>query len=406
MDTGFRFKRHSELWEEQNKRVKRTVMAGLVFGILLLMNVLRPYSFDMDKRSDIKGEIETFKKEKERVENSIKALSDFEQTLEAVQKTIQEQPWMEEKDKLIQTLAVINRRGEGSWERYQKEADNTVRAIGAQVNDTVVKPLNQFLIDFPLAGDLMPELFAELNTLPQSIEAWIQQNLGKRWYRTLDSKRARVESLTRSLQDNLDAIYSKIQVERPNLARKRAVLSEKIIRLENDPEIKEKEKSLKELETKMEKILPEWIRGMISVQQMIQLYPFIILGLVIYVLVITLSLTMHYHSMAQGWGFTQAAETDPIFSSIWTLTYRGRFGTIFTIVTYLAFVATMWLLFEMGVEIFAKWLRTEGVGFLNVTTLQVICWLGRCILAIIACLIVVQPFYRRNRFPADVTSGE
>jgi hypothetical protein len=404
MDTDFRLKRHSELWGEQNKRVKRTVIAGLFFGILLLINVLRPYSFDIDKRIYIKDEIEKFKKEKENVENSLKALSDFDQTLESVQETIRKQPWMKEKDKLIQTLAEINRRGEGGWARYQREADDTVRTIGAQVNDIVVRPLKQFLKDFPSAGELMPELSTELETFPKSIDAWIRQNLGKRWYRTLDSKRRRVESLTISLQVKLDSIYSKIKLEKPNLTRKREELSEKIIRLENDPEIKEKEKLLKELEARMEKILPEWIRGMISVQQMIQLYPFIILGLVIYALGIAVSLTTHYQFMANMGGFTQAAKTDPIFSSIWTLTYRGRFGTILTIATYLAFVSTMWILFEMGSEIFAKWLSTEGGGFLNVKSLKVICWFGRCILVIIVCFIVVGPFYRKNRLLSRVTS--
>ncbi len=396
MDEDFRLTRHTTLWEEQNKRVKRTIIASLVFGILLLVNVLKPYSSDIDKKRDIRTEIEIYKNEKGVIENSITAIDDFKQTLGAVQITIREQPWMKEKDKLIRTLAGINRRGEGNWQRYQEEADNTVRVIGAQVNEMVVKPLNEFLPDYPQVAVLMPELYTELKTLPMTIQEWIRRNLGKRWYRTLESKMERVETISRDLQVKLDTINSKISMEKPNLVRKRKELTQEITRMENKADIQAKEKLLKTLEARMDKIMPEWIRGLISLHQMIQYYPLIILGSVIYVLALAVSLNSHYNSMAAVRKITQAAKTDPIFSSLWTLTYRGHVSTILTIASYVGFVAAMWILFEMGSDIFAKWLIEEGEGFLGNDSLKIIRWIGRCILAATVCFVAIKPYYRKS----------
>ncbi|MCD4806565.1 MAG: hypothetical protein K8R13_03175 [Methanococcoides sp.] len=396
MDKDFRLTRHTALWEEQNKRIKRTIIAGLVFGLLLLVNVLKPYSSDIDKKRDIRTEIEIYKKEKGVIENSITAIDDFKETLGAVQITIREQPWMKEKDKLIRTLAGINERGEGNRQRYQEEADNTVRVIGAQVNEMVVKPLNEFLPNYPRVAVLMPELYTELKTLPMTIQEWIRRYLGKRWYSTLESKMERVESLSRGLEVKLDTINNKISMEKPNLVRKRKELTQEITRMENKADIQAKKKLLKTLEARMDKIMPEWIRGLISLHQMIQYYPLIILGLVIYVLALAISLNSHYDSMAAVRKINQAAKTDPIFSSLWTLTYRGHVSTILTIASYVGFVAAMWILFEMGSDIFAKWLIEKGEGFLGNDSLKIIRWIGRCILAATVCFVAIKPYYHKS----------
>lgn len=396
MDKDFRLTRHTALWEEQNKRIKRTIIAGLVFGLLLLVNVLKPYSSDIDKKRDIRTEIEIYKKEKGVIENSITAIDDFKETLGAVQITIREQPWMKEKDKLIRTLAGINERGEGNRQRYQEEADNTVRVIGAQVNEMVVKPLNEFLPNYPRVAVLMPELHTELKTLPMTIQEWIRRYLGKRWYSTLESKMERVESLSRGLEVKLDTINNKISMEKPNLVRKRKELTQEIARMENKADIQAKKKLLKTLEARMDKIMPEWIRGLISLHQMIQYYPLVILGLVIYVLALAISLNSHYDSMAAVRKINQAAKTDPIFSSLWTLTYRGHVSTILTIASYVSFVAAMWILFEMGSDIFAKWLIEEGEGFLGNDSLKIIRWIGRCILAATVCFVAIKPYYHKS----------
>ncbi len=396
MNEDFRLNRHTKLWEDQNLRIKRTVAASLILGILLLMNVLRPYAQDLDKRREIRAEVEMYEKEKTQIEVSISAMDDFKQTLGKVQHVISSQPWMREKNKLVETLAEINNRGEGGWKRYQEEADNTVRAIGGQVEAMVVKPLDNFFLNDPQVSQLMPELYAELKKLPQAIDEWVNTNIGKRWYRTLHSKTRQVEFLSKTLDDELRVFHRKIRQEKPKLASKINELNQKIVSLENDSDIQAKEKLLTVLEARMEKILPEWVRGMISVDQMIQFYPVLVVGIVIYVMVLGFFLNYHYQSMAELRNITEFEKKDPVFSSLWTLTFRGIRGTLTTIAAYAGFVLIMWILFEAGSDIFAKWIVEENKGFLDKGHLTVIQLGGRCVLGASLCLIVFKPFYQKK----------
>lgn len=397
MDANFKLTRHTALWEEKNLQVKRTIIASLVLCVLLLMNVLKPYSSDLDKRKKISAEIETYKIETSKIESDISAIDDFKKILSTVQTTIQRQPWMKEKDKLIRTLADLRHRGQGNWDNYQAEADQTVKNIEAQVHDLVVTPLNAYLLNDPRIARLMPELSAEVKTLPVTLKEWTHQNLGKRWYRTLESKTDRVETLSRNFEPKLLAISNKITQEKPNLVEKKTALKQAISSLEKKSDIKAKKELMKTLEARMDKILPEWLRGLISVHQMIQLYPVIILGLVIYVMLISLSLNSHYQAMADIRKITAEEKKDPVFSSLWTLTFRGHLPTFSTIVAYISFVAVMWALFETGADILSQWLIQENTGFMDQGHLDIIQWTGRLLLSAAICFYLIKPYSRKTQ---------
>ncbi len=398
MDEKFRLSRHTALWEEQNRLVKRTIIASLILCVLLLMNVLKPYSADLDERKQINAEIEAYKKEAGRIESDISAIGDFKKVLKEVQDIIRKEPWMKEKNELIETLARINNQGRGNWTVYQAEADQTIERIGAQVHDLVVTPLDDYLSGDPRIAQLMPGLSQEIKTLPAVLEKWIRENLGKKWYRTLESKQRRVEDLSHSFEPKLFAINKKISREMPNLRSKITNLKQEITRLENETDIQAKKELIQALEAKMDKILPEWIRGLISIHQMIQLYPLIILGLVIYVFLISRSLNRHYRAMADMRDISAAVKTDPVFSSLWTLTFRGMIPTVFTILAYIGFVAVMWVLFEAGIDVLAAWLVQEGGGFLDQADVNRIQLAGRLILGAAACFFIIRPYIRNNRF--------
>jgi hypothetical protein len=397
METDPRLKRHADLWEAQNTQVKRVVLASVAFGTLLLFNVLTPYSGIVGQRDEKKRALDIAVQEERRIDDSTRALTDFQNTSAAVHRSIAQQPWMATKDQLVRRLAEINSRGQGTPERYQREADDTLRAIGSQVRAAVLTPLTESLNKVPSHRELLPDLSAELGGLPDVIQEWERQNLGKRWYGTLDEKTQTVSTLTSSLDIKLTALQSAIQRDRPKLDDKKRELSKQ--RSDLREKSKEDEDKIRELEAKMETILPEWVRGLVSVQQMIQLYPFIILGLVIYVLGIALSLTGHYQFVAHSMGYEEAAETDPVLSSLWTLTYRGRLGTAATLTAYLVFVVAMWMLFEKGAGILQSWVRTEGGGFASSAGFAAGCWIARGVLLVAAVSVVAHPAYRRHKLP-------
>ena len=146
----------------------------------------------------------------------------------------------------------------------------------------------------------------------------------------------------------------------------------------------------------MEKILPEWIRGMISVEQMVQLFPFIVVVLAAYALSIALGVASHYKFLARELNFVEAGRTDPSLSSLWTLTYRGKSGTLQTVGVYTIFFLAMWFFFESGAGIFAKWLETRDAWFISRGTFLMVCWLCRMLLIGLMTYIVIQPYHQKR----------
>jgi hypothetical protein len=389
MVNEYRLKRHTELWETQNKQIKRILIGGLFFAYLLLFNILTPFSHRLD---DIKAVTQKLNSEVNKITDSKQSLSELKETLKGIQETIAKQPWMKEKDNLMERFAKMNAEGRGSWARYQKEADSTVSVIGSLVLQKVSKPLNKFLTN-PSYDKLMPKLTIELNALPQVVEQWTNENHGNIWYRTPHDKEATVHELTSELEDQLEKISLAINQEQPNLKDEENKLKAKIVQL-NEMKAEEEKKLPEKLDAEMKKILPNWISGIISVKQLM-LYPFVIIVIVCYVSIVAFALTRHYCFMASSLNIENDESSDSALSSLWTLTYRGRIGTLLTLTTYIIFIISMWFFYEEGFRIFNTWLTTEPNRILNYDVLQTVHWMGRLILISSLIAIAVRPFYGR-----------
>jgi hypothetical protein len=398
-NTDFRLQRHLKLWEEQSKVVKRTMVAGLLFGLVLILNVLAPFVDISGKTGDTQNKIHELKQEQNSAAELNKTLDELQNTLSGVQETISTQPWMNEKNKLISTLREIRNRSprSGSWPEYQKAANVTIRTIAEQVRDEIVRPLEESLHRSPQARQALTELSRGLVTLRADMDNWEQDHLGKRWYETFFMKDREMRELTYSLESKIDVISTLIRADQSKIDTKRQGLAKLANALKYD--IRRREGVLDELEREMEKILPGWLRGILSIDQMIQLFPFILLGMLVYVTGNALSLTRHHHFVLEGIGISQAERRDPSISSVWTVTPRGRLGTALTLITYVSFALAIWFFFEWGCLLLGKWLTANNevawvpiVG--GVLTLR---WVGRSLFVILLFLIAVYPFYRNKK---------
>ncbi len=389
MNRDYRLKRHTMLWESQNKQIKRVLIGGLLFGYLLLVNILTPYSHRLN---EIKGQMKELSAQAKQIEKSSQDLARLGETLDGIAETIILQPWMAEKDKLIRKLADLNAGGRPTWKEYQNEADSTVSVIGSLVLQMVGDPLGEFVTNSSY-GELMPKLAGELRALPRVVEGWTRKNHGNVWYRTVDAKEAAVQSLTSDLDNQLQRISVAIEQEQPNLAKKAVELKTQIAKL-NEMKMAEEKKLSEKLDAEMKKILPNWISGIISVQQMM-LYPFVIIGIACYVSFVAFALTNHYHFMASGLDIEDVGGSDSALSSLWTLTFRGRMGTLLTLATYVLFIMSMWFFYEQGFKIFREWFSTESGRILSDNVIQVVLWMGRVILLALLMIVVLRPFYAK-----------
>jgi Fe2+ transport system protein B len=372
MNNDYFIKRHSELWERQNKQIKNLLIFGLIAAYILLANILKPYAQRID---DIQEQTTRLTLEASSIEETITSIDQLEDTLQTVKTSISNRPWREEKEKLIRKYARMNAEGSPDWEQYQEEADKTVSQIGMMVLDLVNRPFEAFIADEHL-GRVMPRLANELNDLPGVVDDWTQNNKGKRWYVTRDQKEATVQALSSDLDYQLNIISNAIDSEQPNLENKRKDLKAQIEALV-EMKVAEKQKLPEKLDAEMKKILPKWIIGIITAEQLM-LYPFLIIGFVIYTFVIAFDLARHYRGMATELDIPD--EDVSALSSIWTLTYRGRIGTLKTAGIYIGFIVLMWYFFENGFVIYRKYQNTESEMLVNSAVQNIALWVGRLVL--------------------------
>lgn len=377
MDQEFRTKRHTELWIENNRRVKRVVWGGLAFAAFVLLNVLRPYAQNLDDSSVVRDELVQLEMRRQEIDLSLERLTDFEGKLSSAQATIAREPWMRQKDRLIEEYRQLNLAGGGSREDYQTRANRTVNEIAQEV-EAEIEPLRDFLDANPSIATEMPRFSSELEQLPRTIDHWIEVNRDHEWYRTVTLKTETVQGLSDDLQRGLSRVDEAISQERPLLAARSDELNAEIGEL--NEQTSEQMAMLDELEEAMQTILPQWVRGLVTVEQMVELYPLIVLGLAVYLLATGLALTRHYDALARGHAWSPQERSDPAFSSLWTLTYRGRLGTASTVAVYLGALAALWFFFEAGAKVLADWRDAGNTGMLAMLGTNASYWLARILL--------------------------
>ncbi len=401
-DKEFRLQRHMKMWEEQSRFVKRLIIAGLLFSILIPIKVLNPFVQTFEDSSLVEKRIVELRQEQQETAELNESLVRLQTVLGEVQKTIEAQPWMEKKDKLIETLSNIRQRSDhgGSWPEYQEAADSTIRRINGQVQELIIQPLEGVFQQNAETREAMAELSRGLKTLQNEMDRWEQNHVGIRWYETFFMKDREMRELTNSLQHRLNGIstitrseLSRVQTQQQKLAQ---------VNIKYDQDIRSREDELVGLNDELQKLLPEWLRGYLHVEQMIQLFPLLILGLAIYITYTALTLSSHYEHIVGSVGLPEKYRTDPLTSSVWTLTYRGLAGTIATMITYLFVTLALWYFFEWGNNLLERWLTVDSdVGWVQyfggTLTIQ---WVGRLLFLAVLGVYIFTPQYRKKRLSA------
>lgn len=392
----FRLERHMKIWEDQNKLVKRLILIGLIFGLVLPWKFLDPFSDASSQTSKIRNDISKLDKEQDQITESKQSMDQVNSVLISVQKTISREPWMKETDRFRRTLARISSQG-GNREAFQRAADQKVKKISYEVRQTVVKPLKEALSLVPGNGVASKQISQNLTALEREIDSWERDHLGKVWYGTVPEKEANVRQLTNSLNEKIRPLASSILAGKRELDEKRLKLSEHAKKLTNSRE--EKDGKLAQLNLKMQTIFPSWLQGILSIEQMIQLYPLLVVSLIIYLGCTAHAISKHHAFVAHSLGFSGIESTDPATSSHLTLTTKGVFGTILTLAIYLFFIAAMWAFFEWGCTLLGSWLKTNGkdAWFLTGGRIKAFQWLGRTAFFAVVILTVMQPFQYKAR---------
>ncbi len=389
MENDYKLRRHTELYESQNKQLKRIVLFGIVFAYIVLVNILKPYS---DRVAVLQEDLKEGRTEVEKSKKVKEDLDELQKTFVSVKKVIDASPWDIEKNKLIRDYREMNRSGRAiSRDEYQVKADSTVKRIGQMVLDSVSTPFQEFL-DQDFISEQSPSLYSGLKNLPEVVAKWTNGHLGEFWYRTQGDKNETLERLAAALNVQLSSISREIDYANRMVKEQQKQLASRIETLQQ--EINLEEKNLPEkLDAEMSKILPNWIGGIITFEQ-IMLYPFIIIGIVIYTVVLAFSLSRHYHFMIRGLQIPERSRGDAALSSLWTLTDRGKFGTGITLLCYLGFIGLMWYFFEQGYILFQESGPPDTGLYMDDTLMTLGLWSGRILFMALLLLFIWRPFFK------------
>ena len=341
--------RHWKLWEEQNKQIKRTMAASLVFAGIALFNIIIPYKGLFVEKTQIAAQIKEVETELQAGEAARQELDLLNDALAVVTKTLERRPWDESRYQLIRKYSGMRRQERGTPEIYQRMADSTVLTISAQVMETVYEPLAPFLEQHSEIREQAPEMVLQLEELKTALKNWEEENLGRVWYRTLPAKQQTIDGLSTSLDEKLAALSQTIRNERQALKEQRIKLDQKISQLESI-NLQDQEDKIIELQNRMMQVLPSWMRGLVSIEQLALYFPHLIGGILLFVLWLGRSLSFHFIEATSDLKDKSMA-TNPALSSTWTLAERGRWGTLQSVVAYILYAAAMVAAFEKGLSV-------------------------------------------------------
>ena len=341
--------RHWKLWEEQNKQIKRTMAASLVFAGIALFNIIIPYKGLFVEKTQIAAQIKEVETELQAGEAARQELDLLNDALAVVTKTLERRPWDESRYQLIRKYSGMRRQERGTPEIYQRMADSTVLTISAQVMETVYEPLAPFLEQHSEIREQAPEMVLQLEELKTALKNWEEENLGRVWYRTLQAKQQTIDGLSTSLDEKLAALSQTIRNERQALKEQGITLDQKISQLESI-NLQDQEDKIIELQNRMMQVLPSWMRGLVSIEQLALYFPHLIAGILLFVLWLGRSLSFHFIEATADLKDKSMA-TNPALSSTWTLAERGRWGTLQSVVAYVLYAAAMVAAFEKGLSV-------------------------------------------------------
>ena len=361
MPDDFRINRHIEVADETAKSMKRICLAGLVFGSFILYNVLAPYSENFDKSQGILKEVEEKKAEIAEKYTALSEVQLLSKAVAQVEETVQGAPWQRHKNKLIATYSSIKGTAGATREHYQDLANETVNAIAEDVK-AAISPLDQTLISNPDLKKTLPQIEAMQADLSDSIETWRTQKWGKEWYGTIAAKNETVNAVNADVEGRVADMGAQVKKEIGLLSTTLKNAEDEIQADLNNKkvEVEAKKVELDKLEEKMRTVLPSWVPDRIGIEEMVQAFPLIVFGIAMYLLFSGVSLTRHHQEAARARLWTPEEQQDPLYSSPWTLIYRGPSGTTNTVFLYTAVFVVSWIFVKEGGDILLKWLATAN----------------------------------------------
>ncbi|NNF51512.1 MAG: hypothetical protein HKN59_03645 [Gammaproteobacteria bacterium] len=333
MDPSVRLQRHAQLWESAAANARRYAVAGVIFAVLILLNVIEPhYRVENQKNNlpELQTQLASLKAEQASLAMRKSNLQAVGEVLEDVRSNIARAPWQTDIQALIRTCAG------GCPRDVQSRANQTIRSIAEKMRRISVEPLGAAV----KAASLEAELEDSVADIEEAINSWEQSKLNTVWYGTIASKQAtaaavgsNVTAETRRAEGAVGTLNEETSGEIADISDKLETKQKEIAgdqdQVSND--IKEQEEKIAQA---MQAALPGWAADLVTVKSMVSLYPWILAVLGLLTVGYGLIAGRHYRAMADAEGWSKEDRADPLMSTPWTLTDRGLTGGLATVMLH------------------------------------------------------------------------
>ena len=327
-----KLKRHSERWDAGNLTVRRTALTGLVFAAVVLFNVLEPY----EETAPARRQFQELTDRNVKLSSELEVLSEAEESLLRLQDTIEGAPWSIYKEELIKKFSA------GEVLNPGEDGNATLARIAASVRKEVLNPLAGTADG--IEGPLSVSLQEHVERVGEEIENWEAVHRDTPWFRTIVEKGLTVNGLT--------DVLSRLQVELVGIVGERKQeIQAKQEALGREHSLREKDINAiqSSIQQELDEAIP-WAKGLVSVEMMAATYPLALTLLAVYFVASGKSLARDFRQIAVIENYSEQDRANPILSSVWTLTYRGRSGTAITVLAYLSVIMALWACLIRGLD--------------------------------------------------------
>ena len=272
------------------------------------------------------------------------------------------------------------------------------------VRNDVVAPLRQS-VKIPNHPVDIGNLDDQVAGLEGFIDGWERRYIGKQWYDTLNRKEMTMRDLGDELNDRLNAFSAVIERELRAVQQSRTAAEQQLQALNNT--IVAEEDKLAKIDEELQSILPNWLRGLVTAEEIIQVLPIFLTGIALYVAILGLRLTRHYQIFAAGAGLEPAITVDPDMSSSWTLIARGRYGTPLTLAVYAAFYLLIWVMLEKSISLLLEWISImpSNAWIESPQFWQIYRWGSRVVLIAVLAFVCTAPWRLGSKSGLSAGSG-
>jgi hypothetical protein len=379
MDSDVRAQRHEQLWQAGNNSARRIALGGLLFALIILIKVVAPYQEKAVLEKTLAAQTASAKSLKLRL-NKISAVED---ELDEIERVIINAPWDSAKDELIRFYA----NGGGN---QKEKANETIKQIADLIHAAIVEPLTVIVKGDGVSDDLasLPKMVAD------AIEEWERGKLNTKWYYRVASKEQAMDEVKDILLELRSQSKQIVQGAKLKIGEQTKPLENKLV------EVRRKEKKISvSIQAALDDALPSWAGKLILAKTIVLFYPWILVGLAVYLVGSAVNASRHFHGMADEKGWTAEERSDPLMSSMWTLTFRGAMGTAITLGVYSWVLLCLWYCFYLSQQYaqveFITRLLNPGESQIGQKLNNIPIGLGHGLMALVVVTCLVMP-WRKN----------